>query len=118
MPPAGKFAFAPPPRSVLAIRHSRLRFPVHRIYCVGQNYRAHALEMGAVPAPFFEKWQAARGRFEAAITRDDPLVPISPESRAIQSISFSGADMSSPCTPAGHPRALIAPGRSTIRTIQ
>lgn len=30
---------------------------------------------------FFEKWQRARGRFEEAITRDDPLVPVSPESR-------------------------------------
>ncbi|UCH76059.1 MAG: succinate dehydrogenase/fumarate reductase iron-sulfur subunit [Rhodospirillales bacterium] len=31
-------------------------------------------------APFFEKWRRARGRFEAAISRDDPLVPISPDS--------------------------------------
>ncbi len=30
--------------------------------------------------PFFEKWRRARGRFEAAISRDDPLVPVSPES--------------------------------------
>lgn len=30
---------------------------------------------------FFEKWQQARGRFEAAISRDDPLVPVAPESR-------------------------------------
>lgn len=32
------------------------RFPVHRIYCVGQNYAEHAREMGADPArqqPFF-----------------------------------------------------------------
>ena len=28
---------------------------------------------------FFEKWQAARGRFESAISRDDPLVPILPD---------------------------------------
>ena len=31
-------------------------FPVHRIYCVGQNYANHAREMGANPereAPFF-----------------------------------------------------------------
>ena len=31
-------------------------FPVHRIYCVGQNYAAHAREMGgdsAREAPFF-----------------------------------------------------------------
>ncbi len=31
-------------------------------------------------APFFEKWRQARGRFEAALSRDDPLVPVSPES--------------------------------------
>lgn len=31
-------------------------------------------------APFFEKWQAARGRFEATATRDEPPVPVSPES--------------------------------------
>jgi fumarylpyruvate hydrolase len=32
------------------------RFPVHRIYCVGRNYAAHAREMGKDPekeAPFF-----------------------------------------------------------------
>lgn len=32
------------------------RFPVHRIYCVGRNYRDHAVEMGADPdrePPFF-----------------------------------------------------------------
>lgn len=29
---------------------------------------------------FFDKWQKARGRFEAAIGRHDPLVPVSPES--------------------------------------
>lgn len=32
------------------------RFPVRRVYCVGRNYRAHAVEMGIDPdreAPFF-----------------------------------------------------------------
>ncbi len=37
-------------------------------------------DLAADLTPFFEKWTAARGRFEAAISRDDPLVPISPES--------------------------------------
>lgn len=35
---------------------SSQRFPVHRIYCVGRNYAAHAREMGANPEreePFF-----------------------------------------------------------------
>jgi fumarylpyruvate hydrolase len=40
----------------LAINGTDSRFPVRRIYCVGRNYRAHAIEMGADPdreAPFF-----------------------------------------------------------------
>ncbi|MBS0315127.1 MAG: fumarylacetoacetate hydrolase family protein [Proteobacteria bacterium] len=40
----------------IAIEGSTDRFPVRRIYCVGQNYAAHAREMGANPdrqAPFF-----------------------------------------------------------------
>jgi fumarylpyruvate hydrolase len=40
----------------LAIDGTDSRFPIRRIYCVGRNYRAHAIEMGADPdreAPFF-----------------------------------------------------------------
>ncbi|MDZ7769158.1 MAG: fumarylacetoacetate hydrolase family protein [Woeseiaceae bacterium] len=33
----------------LAVAGSTERFPVHRIYCVGQNYAAHAREMGNDP---------------------------------------------------------------------
>jgi fumarylpyruvate hydrolase len=39
-----------------AIAESRERFPVRRIYCVGQNYAEHAREMGSDPErqpPFF-----------------------------------------------------------------
>ncbi|HEX2138723.1 MAG TPA: fumarylacetoacetate hydrolase family protein [Woeseiaceae bacterium] len=38
------------------VKDSDARFPVHRIYCVGQNYAAHAREMGSDPdrePPFF-----------------------------------------------------------------
>ena len=40
----------------IAITGSDARFPVRRIFCVGQNYAAHAREMGSDPdrpAPFF-----------------------------------------------------------------
>ena len=40
----------------ISIEGSEERFPVRRIYCVGRNYRAHAIEMGADPDredPFF-----------------------------------------------------------------
>ena len=40
----------------IAIAHSTARFPVRRIFCVGQNYADHAREMGSDPnrqPPFF-----------------------------------------------------------------
>ncbi|MBV6657324.1 MAG: fumarylacetoacetate hydrolase family protein [Devosiaceae bacterium] len=46
---------APEPASLPA-RGVEARFPVHRIYCVGRNYAAHAVEMGHDPdkePPFF-----------------------------------------------------------------
>jgi len=45
-----------PPVPSLAVRGDERRFPVHRIYCVGRNYAAHAIEMGHDPdrePPFF-----------------------------------------------------------------
>ena len=41
-----KYLFSPPPVTSAAIVGMAERFPVHRIYCVGSNYRAHAEEMG------------------------------------------------------------------------
>jgi fumarylpyruvate hydrolase len=40
----------------LPVRGSALRIPVHRVYCIGRNYAAHAVEMGFDPTkepPFF-----------------------------------------------------------------
>ncbi len=48
--------FPPRPTPSLPIVGDARRFPVRRILCVGQNYAAHAREMGADPAkaaPFF-----------------------------------------------------------------
>ena len=51
-----QWLFPPAPTPSLAIVDHTQRFPVRRILCVGQNYAAHAREMGADPsrpAPFF-----------------------------------------------------------------
>ena len=43
-------------QATIGIEGSKERFPIRRIYCVGRNYRAHAIEMGADPDrddPFF-----------------------------------------------------------------
>jgi fumarylpyruvate hydrolase len=50
------FAFPPVEAPSLPVRGSALRVPVHRIYCIGRNYEAHAVEMGHDPSkepPFF-----------------------------------------------------------------
>jgi fumarylpyruvate hydrolase len=49
------FVFEPPARPTVATLEGA-SFPVHRIYCVGRNYAAHAREMGFDPEreePFF-----------------------------------------------------------------
>jgi fumarylpyruvate hydrolase len=49
------YAFEPVPQPVVLVHGQADLFPVHRIYCVGRNYEAHAREMGATTraAPFF-----------------------------------------------------------------
>jgi len=50
------YAFPVPAVPSVPIAGTDLRFPVHRIYCVGRNYAEHAREMGFDPErepPFF-----------------------------------------------------------------
>lgn len=51
-----EYAFPAPPLSSVPVAGAHVAFPVHRIYCVGRNYAAHAREMGFDPdrePPFF-----------------------------------------------------------------
>ena len=43
------FLFTPHPTSAIPLQGSDHVFPVHRIYCVGQNYSDHVKEMGGDP---------------------------------------------------------------------
>ena len=50
------FAFRQPPIVRLPVVGSEALFPVRRVYCIGRNYAAHAIEMGHNPdrePPFF-----------------------------------------------------------------
>jgi fumarylpyruvate hydrolase len=50
------YVFPPPEPPSVEVEGRSERFAVHRIYCVGRNYEAHAREMGRDPArepPFF-----------------------------------------------------------------
>ena len=53
-----QYLFAPPVPRSLPIRGSEMHFPVNRLFFVGRNYHAHALEMGrpvdkGVERPFY-----------------------------------------------------------------
>ena len=50
------YAIPAPRQPSLSIVNSDARFPVRRVYCIGRNYAAHAIEMGHDPDredPFF-----------------------------------------------------------------
>ncbi|TCS67065.1 fumarylpyruvate hydrolase [Primorskyibacter sedentarius] len=51
-----EYVIAPPPVVGLPVSGSDALFPVRRVYCIGRNYAAHAIEMGDDPdrdPPFF-----------------------------------------------------------------
>lgn len=50
-----QFVFPPSPAATVPVARSAAMFPLHRIFCVGRNYVAHAQEMGhsGREAPFF-----------------------------------------------------------------
>ena len=51
-----QFVIETPPVVALPVAGSDAKFPVRRVYCIGRNYAAHAIEMGHDPdreAPFF-----------------------------------------------------------------
>lgn len=53
---AARWVITPPPQSGLPVLGTDERFPVGRIFCIGRNYAAHAVEMGHDPdrePPFF-----------------------------------------------------------------
>lgn len=66
-----RYVFAPPPTVSAPVAGVAERFPVHRIYCVGSNYLAHAQEMGRTgrePPVFFMKPADALLPVEAGAT--------------------------------------------------
>jgi fumarylpyruvate hydrolase len=44
--PETRYLWNPPPVPSLPVRGRDERLPVNRIFCVGRNYHAHAVEMG------------------------------------------------------------------------
>jgi fumarylpyruvate hydrolase len=69
------YVFTPAEVPSVAVADSTERFPVHRVYCVGRNYAAHAREMGSNPdrePPFFFTKPAD------ALVANDATIPFPP----------------------------------------
>lgn len=53
---SANYVFNPPAVTTIPVADSDREFPVNRVFCIGRNYAAHAVEMGHDPArepPFF-----------------------------------------------------------------
>lgn len=91
------YVIPPAPRASLAVAGARERFPVNRIFCIGRNYAAHAVEMGHDPnrePPFFFLKPASAAT-------DDGVFPYPPLSRNVHhevemivALGVGGADIS------------------------
>jgi len=93
-----EFAFPPAPAPAVAVADSQLRFPVHRIYCVGRNYADHVREMGAEPerAPpvFFMKPADAVVANGAAVPYPPATANLHHEIELVVAIGHGGAGIS------------------------
>ena len=66
------------PATYIPVAGSDEMFPVRRIYCIGRNYRAHAIEMGSNPdrePPFFFQKPTDAIQHVAAGTTPDHFYP-------------------------------------------
>ena len=74
------YLFPPPALPSLPVRGRSERFPVHRIFCVGRNYHAHAAEMGkpvdkSTERPFYFT------KSPQSLVHSGATVPYPPETR-------------------------------------
>lgn len=92
------FVLPAPPRASVAVEGGTRRFPVRRIYCVGQNYAAHAREMGnnpdREPPFFFSKPADAVVESGATIPYPPRTADLHHEIELVVAIGRGGADIS------------------------
>lgn len=85
-----------PAQPSIAVVGSPARFPVHRIYCVGRNYAAHAREMGRDPdrePPFFFLKPADAVIEQAEVPYPPATANLHHEIELVVAIGQGGADI-------------------------
>jgi len=91
-----EYVIAPPPQASLPVQGSAALFPVRRVYCIGRNYAAHAVEMGhdpdREPPFFFQKTPDsldASGRFPYPVMSSD----VHHEAELLVALGTGGSDI-------------------------
>lgn len=91
-----EYVIGPPHIPALPVRGDSGLFPVHRVYCVGRNYAAHAVEMGHDPdkePPFFFQ----KNPDNLLVGKDFPYPPLSSdvhhEIELVVALEHGGSDI-------------------------
>ncbi|ATQ68575.1 MULTISPECIES: fumarylacetoacetate hydrolase family protein [Methylosinus] len=92
-----EFVFPPQAQPSIAIAGETRRFPVRRIFCVGQNYAAHAREMGKDPSReepcFFTKPADAVVASGATLPYPPRTADLHHEIELVAALAQGGADI-------------------------
>lgn len=91
------YVIPPAPRASLAVAGARERFPVNRIFCIGRNYAAHAVEMGHDPnrePPFFFLKPGAAATDDGIFPYPTLTSNVHHEVEMVVALGVGGADIS------------------------
>lgn len=94
--PGAGYVIAPPPVSALPVEGSAALFPVNRIFCIGRNYAAHAVEMGHDPdrePPFFFFKHASALDTSGAFTYPAKTADVHHEIEMVVALGKGGAEI-------------------------
>ena len=94
-----KFVFPPEATSAIPVQGASELFPVHRIYCVGQNYGDHVREMGGDPKKnppvFFSKPANAIVTSNASVNYPSATNELHYEAELVVALKDGGANIDS-----------------------
>ncbi len=97
-----KYIVDPQPPVCLPVLGQESLFPVHRVYCVGQNYADHAREMGDSPereAPFFFSKPADAVISEATVPYPRRTSDLHHEVELVVALGSGGSNVAASDTP-------------------
>ena len=90
------YVIDPLPQAALPVEGSAARFPVGRVFCIGRNYAAHAVEMGHDPdkeAPFFFIKSAGTLRSDGVFPYPTKTADVHHEIELVVALAKGGRDI-------------------------